>query len=83
MVAQADEPAHQAIHYLRFVLKVEVISTLFPVVLTLEQHVVSDDQNLMGNGENRPVVSPANCKLPVQDREISSLGVARRPSRLT
>jgi hypothetical protein len=48
LVAEAGEPTYQATRHRGPILPIEVVSTLFPVVLTFAQHLVRHDQNLVG-----------------------------------
>src|ERR1041384_909924 len=82
-VAEVSKPADEMHYGLRFVPAVEIVLPLLPVVFAVPQHLVGDDQDVMGDCQYRLGVPASDAQTPVQGCQVRSLGVARRPGSLT
>jgi hypothetical protein len=68
VIAEARESADQASRYPGPVLPIEVVSTVFLVVFTLAQHLVSHDENPVSHSHDGLVMAVPNSESPVQSR---------------
>ena len=80
--AEVSESAHEMHYRLRFVPAVKTILPSLFVVFAVAQELVRDDQDLMGDGEDRLGVPGPHTQTPVQGRQIRSLRMACRPRSL-